>query len=237
LYWWREVLITLGIYIVYSFVRNTNEGSTTTAFRHAKDVIRWQKAIGINVEETLQDWALNARPLIIAMNYIYGSLHFIITAGVIVYLFRKQSDDYPRWRNTLAVMTVFALIGFITWPLMPPRLLPESYSFVDTLARYPTFWTFNSGAMQEVSNQYAAMPSLHFGWAMFCVCSTVPHIRRRGWRIAMMAYPGLTLTAIVLTGNHYILDAVAGAIVFGLAYLVSQRFTAAGRPRLRLVGR
>ena len=184
----------------------------------------------------MQDWALDFRPLVIAMNYVYGSLHFVVTAGVIIYLFRRQSDDYPRWRNTLAFTTLFALIGFISWPLMPPRLMPDSYSFVDTLAEYPTFWSFNSGAMNEVSNQYAAMPSLHFGWSMFCLCGLLPHLRRLGARAAIIAYPGLTLAAIVLTGNHFILDAVGGAIVFGLGYLVGRRFTTAGRTRLRVAG-
>lgn len=231
------MLITLSIYTVYSVIRNANEGSTATAFRNAKDLIGWQKALGINVEETLQDWALGFRPLIIVMNYLYGSLHFVVTAFAIIYLFRRRSDDYPRWRNTLAFTTLFALVGFVTWPLMPPRLLPDSYGFVDTLAEYPTFWSFNSGAMNEVSNQYAAMPSLHFAWAMFCLCALLPHLRRPAGRAAIVAYPGLTLVAIVLTGNHYILDAVGGAMVFGLGYVVGRRFTTAGRSDKPLVRR
>ena len=112
------------------------------------------------------------------MNYIYGSLHFIVTAGAVIYLYRRCPGDYPRWRNTLALTTVLALIGFVFWPLMPPRLLytlaPGSYGFVDTLARYPTFWSFDSGAINKISNQYAAMPSLHFGWSLFCATSLAP---------------------------------------------------------------
>ena len=92
--------------------------------------------IGLNREETLQNWALNSRPLIIFMNYIYGSLHFIVTAGVVILLYRRYPGDYPRWRNTLALTTILALIGFVFWPLMPPRLLQSrAYGFVDTLAR------------------------------------------------------------------------------------------------------
>ena len=70
-------------------------------------------------------WALHFKPLIIASNYFYGSLHFIVTGGVTIYLYRKWSDDYPRWRNTLGIATGLALIGFIFFPLMPPRLLPS----------------------------------------------------------------------------------------------------------------
>ncbi len=161
-------------YLVYSAIRNANEGGTAEAFTHAKELIRIQEVLGINHEQVLQQWALHFKPLIVACNYFYGSLHFVVTAGVGIFLFRKWSDDWPLWRNTLAITTGLALIGFILWPLMPPRLLPESYGFVDTLAKYPTFWSFNSGAVSKISNQFAAMPSVHCAWALWCTCVMVP---------------------------------------------------------------
>ena len=230
------MLITLVLYQVYSAIRNVSEGTKEVAFRHARQLMDWQSAIGINHEQTLQSWALNSRPLIIFMNYVYGSLHFIITAGAVIFLYRKFPGDYPRWRNTLALTTILALIGFIFWPLMPPRLLhtmaPGHYGFVDTLARYPTFWSFESGTINEISNQYAAMPSLHFGWSLFCAASLAPRLRRRPARIAAALYPLLTLTAIVLTGNHYFLDAAGGALVFLGGFGLARRFTRPG-PVLR----
>ncbi|MCA1845485.1 MAG: phosphatase PAP2 family protein, partial [Actinobacteria bacterium] len=163
LYWWREALITLVLYQVYSAIRNLSEGSKGEAFHHARQLMHWQRMIGINHEATLQSWALHSTPLIVFLNYVYGSLHFIITAGAVIWLYRRHPGDYPRWRNTLALTTVLALIGFVFWPLMPPRLLysaghGSTYGFVDTLAKYPTFWSFDSGAINKISNQYAAMP-------------------------------------------------------------------------------
>jgi len=228
LYWWREVLITLVLYQVYSAIRNVSEGSTRVAFRHARQLMDWQSAIGINHELTLQSWALNSRPLIVFLNYIYGSLHFIVTAGAVIYLYRRWPGDYPRWRNTLALTTLLALIGFIFWPLMPPRLLPASYGFVDTLKEYPTFWSFDSGAINKISNQYAAMPSLHFGWALFCASALAPRLQHRWARVAAALYPVLTLAAIVLTGNHFFLDAAGGAVVFLAGYWLSRRLTRPG---------
>lgn len=225
LYWWREVLAVAVFYGVYSFVRNANEGSVRIAFDHARELMRWQRMVGLNLEETLQDWALHFRPLVVACNYVYGSLHFVVTAGVIVYLFRRHAADYPRWRNALAATTALALVGFIFWPLMPPRLLPEHYGFVDTLARYPTLWSFDSGTLHDISNQYAAMPSLHFAWSLFCACALAPRVRRTAWRWAAWAYPSVTVVSIVLTGNHFFLDAVGGAAVFGAGYLLARRFT------------
>ena len=229
LYWWIEILAIVAFYMVYSAIRNANEGGAADAFANARELIGWQRALGINHEEVLQDWALHFRPIIIAMNYFYGSMHFVVTGGVGIYLYRRWSNDYPLWRNTLGITTGLALIGFITWPLMPPRLLPESYGFVDTLARFPTFWSFNSGAVSKISNQFAAMPSVHCAWALWCACIMVPRVRQQFWKVLFALYPAMTVTAIVLTGNHYVLDAVGGFAVLGVGYVLARPFTRAGR--------
>ena len=229
LYWWFEIVLVAVFYGVYSTVRNTNEGDTGKAFRNARDLIDVQRFFGIYHEETLQDWAQHFKPVIIASNYFYGSLHFVVTGGVMLYLFTRWSDDYPLWRNTLAITTGLALIGFMFYPLMPPRLLPAHYGFVDTLAQYPTFWSFNSGAVNKISNQYAAMPSVHCAWALWCACALVPRLRRTWAKILAALYPVATVTAIVLTANHYVLDAVGGFAVLGIGFLLARAFTRAGR--------
>ena len=229
LYWWIEIIAILAFYMIYSAIRNANEGGYDNALTNARALIDWQQALGINHEEALQDWALHFRPLIIAMNYVYGSLHFVVTAGAGIFLFRRWSNDYPLWRNTMAITTGLALVGFILWPLMPPRLLPPSYGFVDTLAKYPTFWSFNSGAVSKISNQYAAMPSVHCAWALWCACVLVPRVRRHWAKVLAALYPALTVAAIVLTGNHYLLDAVGGFAVLGIGYAIARTFTRAGR--------
>lgn len=229
IYWWAELLAILAFYVVYSAVRNKVNDDPMLAFSHARNLIHWQQQLGINHEQLLQEWALNFRPLVIAMNYVYGSLHFVVTIGVGIYLFRSWPNDYPRWRNTLGITTAIALIGFYTWPLMPPRLLPESYGFVDTLAQYPTLWSFNSKEMSKISNQFAAMPSVHCAWALFCACALVPRLKHRWAKILAGLYPVLTVTAIVLTGNHFFLDAVGGFAIFGIGYAGSWAFTRSGR--------
>jgi hypothetical protein len=229
LYWWAEIILVVVFYLVYSAIRNGNEGDASEAFRNARTLIDVQRFFGIYHEQTLQEWALHVKPVIIAANYFYGSFHFVVTGGVMIYVFVRWSDDYPLWRNTLAVTTALALIGFTFWPLMPPRLLPSSYGYVDTLARYPTFWSFNSGAVSEISNQYAAMPSVHCAWALWCACVLVPRLQRRWAKRLAAMYPVLTVVVIVLTGNHYVLDAVGGFMVLGIGFLIALRFTRAGR--------
>jgi len=228
-YWWLEIIAILVFYAVYSAIRNANEGSTPEALTHAKELIRIQEFLGINHEQLLQEWALHFKPIIVLCNYFYGSMHFVVTAGVAIYLFRKWSDAWPMWRNALAITTSLALIGFILWPLMPPRLLPSSYGFVDTLAKYRTFWSFNSGTVSKISNQYAAMPSVHCAWALWCTCVVVPRVRRNWVKVVFVLYPVATVTAIVLTGNHFVLDAVGGFAVLGIGYTLARRVTRAGQ--------
>jgi membrane-associated phospholipid phosphatase len=229
LYWWAEVAFVGIFYFVYSAIRNSNEGTTTAARRNALRLIEWQQSLGINHERMLQEWALELKPIVIACNYFYGSLHFVVTTGVLVFLYRRWSDDYPLWRNTIAISTAIALIGFTFWPLMPPRLMPPSFGFVDTLDQYPTFWSFKRGAVNQISNQFAAMPSVHCAWALWCTLALLPRLRR-GWAKALaVLYPVGTVTSIVLTANHYFLDAVGGFLVLGTGYLLARAFTRAGR--------
>ena len=217
--WWKEVLYVAVFYGVYSVIRNTQGSAAVSeakALANALDVIRLEQAMRIYVEEPIQELFLGWPGFIEAWNLFYGTFHFVVTVVALVLLFRRFPDRYPPWRNALAFTTGMALIGFATYPLLPPRLLPASYGYVDTLKAYGSLWSFDSGAMSKISNQYAAMPSLHFAWAVWSSLVLVP-VLRRPWAVALaVLYPAGTLFAVVVTGNHYILDAVAGAAVLGV---------------------
>ncbi len=231
IYWWLEIVAVLTYYLVYSAVRNADAQHPERAFHHARQLIRLQQTLGLNHEQAINHWAVQIEPLIIGANYFYGSLHFVVTIGVAVFLFRKHPDDFPLWRNTLAIATVLALIGFRFWPLMPPRLLPNHYGFVDTLAKYPTFWSFNSGAMKKISNQFAAMPSVHCAWALWCACVLVPRVKSTWAKVVSALYPVMTVIVIVVTANHFILDAVGGFAILGIGYVGGRLITRSGRPQ------
>ena len=230
--WWREVAYTLAFYFVYSFVRNL-QGTVEKARENAEAIIRLERAIGMYHEHSVQRWFgihptadlahLHWHTFIQFWNVFYGSAHFGVTIFAIVWLFKVHPERYPLWRNTLAFTTALALIGFTFFPLMPPRLVGEG--FVDTLKEIGGLWSFESGPVHSVSNQYAAMPSLHFAWSVWCALVFLPHLKR-GWSRALaISYPCATLFAIVVTGNHYIIDAVAGAAVLALAYVLARPYT------------
>ena len=236
LHWWKQILAVLAVYAVYELVRSRAVSSPDAAFDNALLIIDWQKALGINHELAIQEWSLQWRPLIIAANYFYGSAYLVGTFGIIVWLYRRRSDAYPLWRNTLAFMTTLGLLGFAFFPLMPPRLLDSlgdgrPFGFVDTLFEYPTFWNFDSEGMRTVSNPFAAMPSLHCAWAFWGACALYPRVRTNWARGLAVAYPVVTVYVVVATGNHFLLDAVGGAVVFGAGYGVARVVTKAGRGR------
>jgi len=219
--WWREVAAAAAFYGVYSFIRNTQGSarvSAARAFGNARHLIDIEKVLGLFHEQAVQARFLGYRLFIEGWNLFYGTFHFIITVGALVILFRRFPQRYPRWRNALATTTALALVGFATFPLEPPRLLPASYRFVDTLRTYGSLWSFDSGTMQKLSNQYAAMPSLHFAWAVWCTCALFPVLRRRWAKALVLLYPAATLFAVVVTGNHYLLDALGGAVALGIGY-------------------
>ena len=233
LHWWNEAAFILGFYFVYSMIRNFNSRDArhlqALALSHARAIIHLQQTLGINHEEAIQEWALKTRALIVGANYFYGSFHFLVTIGVGIFLYRRFQDDYPLWRNTIAITTALALIGFTLWPLMPPRLLPQNFGFIDTLDRYPTFWSFDSGTLHNVSNQFAAMPSVHCAWALWCACALVPRLKSTWSKVVAALYPVCTVSVIIITGNHYLLDAVAGFAILGIGYLTARAITRAGR--------
>ena len=229
IYWWFEIIAVLTYYVVYSGVRNADAAHPERARQHALQLIRFQRTLGIYHEQSINHWALHVEPLVVGANYYYGSLHFVVTIGVAVFLFAKFPDDYPRWRNTLAIATAIALIGFRFWPLMPPRLLPHHFGFIDTLDKYPTFWSFNSGAMKRISNQFAAMPSVHCAWALWCACVLVPRVKTTWAKTLAVLYPISTVAVIVITANHYFLDAVGGFFILGVGYVAARILTRAGR--------
>lgn len=234
LYWWREALGIAVFYAVYTYIRNASPKNPRAAFLHATQVIDLEKTLGIYHEQVVNHWASGIQPIVIASNYFYGSMHFVVTIIAAIFLYRNFPDDYPIWRNTIAIATSLALIVFVTWPLEPPRLLPDSYGYLDTLAKYPTLWTFNSGAMKSISNQYAAMPSVHCAWALWCACVLVPRVKHSWLRWVAALYPVATVVVIELTANHFILDAVGGFAALGVGYAGARLIANVTRSRFSL---
>jgi len=263
--WWKEAIIFSTFYTGYTLVRNQFGSALVDgvdipfhAFNNAIRIIEIERWLGLYHEESIQDLFLPHLWLIKLMNAYYGSAHFFVTLTVFIILYKKRPDVFPQWRNALAAMTGLAIIGFVVFPLMPPRLLDKpcppvdrggaciesplrnynnaiSFGFVDTITSYGGPWTFNKGPGATLSNQYAAMPSLHIGWASWCAFGLWPLTRKRWMRAALFIYPAITLFCIIVTANHFWLDGVGGLIVFGVGFAIGTTLHNLNQRRLGLV--
>jgi len=217
--WVREAALVLAFYYVYQTIRSfANSGNVSPqAFRNANRLVSLEQHMHIFVEQPIQEALLSAHWFIRVLNVYYGTLHFVITAALLVWVYHYRHAAYRRMRNLLGITTGLALIGYWAFPLAPPRLLPW-HGFVDTLDTIGGLWSYNSPVAKAVANPFAAMPSLHFGWALWCGMVFWTLTSHRLTRAMAFVYPFLTLTAIVVTANHYFLDAAGGAIIFCAAF-------------------
>ncbi len=218
---YREILLIALCYSAYSLVRNLVPATHTKALELGRQILRLEGFLHIDVEHPINRLFAEDRWLGVGANYYYASLHFVLTIGILVWLYVWHPDRYVFYRRLIFATTVLALLGFWLLPLAPPRFLP---GFVDTVVTFHTGGLYESGAspIASVSNQYAAMPSLHTGWSLWCAIAVVELVRSRWVKVVAICYPIATITVILGTANHYLLDAVGGAITLGCGYLVTR---------------
>jgi hypothetical protein len=226
--WWQEVTIIGFCYWIYSEVRNLVPDQKSIAMRHGRSVQHLQDVLHLNFERSLNGFVASHEPIAQVMNYYYATLHFVVTIAVLVWLYRSHPRIYRGARTVIFATSLIALAGFFLYPLAPPRLLPSSYGYIDTLAVFNTWGSLADPKVAEHSNQFAAMPSLHIGWALWCgvaifLCAKQVWVRGLG-----LIYPICTLLVIVGTANHYIIDAVAGLAVFLAGSLVQYLMSGRG---------
>ncbi|MFG3363639.1 phosphatase PAP2 family protein [Streptomyces sp. NPDC090032] len=217
---WFEILLIAVSYWTYSLIRNAVPEQRAKALSNADWIWRTEHHLSIAIEQSINHAVNSVTWLIVGMNYYYATLHFIVTLGVLVWLFRRHPGRYAAARLTLFATTAVALVGYYLFPLAPPRLMNGSH-FVDTVMVHHTWGSMASGDLKHMSNQYAAMPSMHIGWSLWCGL-TIFALASAPWaRVLGLLYPALTLVVIVSTANHFWLDAVGGmtclAFGFGLA--------------------
>ncbi|CAL9598117.1 hypothetical protein SUDANB105_05364 [Streptomyces sp. enrichment culture] len=214
---WFEILLIAVSYWTYSLIRNAVPEQKVAALRNADWIWKTEQQLGIAVEQTVNH-AVNAVTwLVVGMNYYYATLHFVVTLGVLVWLYRGHPGRYAATRLVLFATTGVALVGYYLYPLAPPRLMNGGH-FVDTVLVHQTWGSMASGDLKNMSNQYAAMPSMHIGWSLWCGL-TIFALAAVPWaRVLGLLYPAATLVVIVATANHFWLDAVGGILCLGFGY-------------------
>jgi PAP2 superfamily len=218
--WWQEILFIGISYALYSTVRNAVPGHKVAAFHRATSILNFERDLHLDIERSLNKIVAGAPWLAYVSSYWYAVMHFIVTIGVLVWLYVRHPLRYRPIRSVLYITNILALAGFWFYALAPPRLLP---GFVDTVDKYPTLWlSWNTNGVAKLSNQFAAMPSLHIGWSTWCGIVLFRLAKRRTTRVLAVAYPLITVFVILGTANHFLLDAVGGLVVLGLSFLIQR---------------
>lgn len=227
--WWQELAFIAVCYWLYSLVRNAVPDHETAAAHRAGDLFAVERWLHIDLEQRVNAFVAGTHWLAYVCNYYYATLHFVVTIGVLVWLYLRHPLRYRAVRSVLFAMNLVALLGFYFYALAPPRMFPQ-HGFVDTIVAFHTWGSWGSADVADASNQYAAMPSLHIGWALWCAVVIVALAERRWVRVLGALYPLATLFVIVATANHFLLDAVGGVAVFACGFVVQRVLS--GRPAL-----
>jgi hypothetical protein len=213
----REVLFVVVLFAAYKLGRLGADGHVTLAMHNARDIWNLERSLHLPNEVGVQHLFLHHVSLIRAANCYYAFVHFPATAAMLIWMYVRRQSLYRWCRRVLAAVTAAALVLHIIAPLAPPRML-DTIGIVDTGHLYGPA-VYGSPSSDQLANQYAAMPSLHFGWALAVAITLIVATSGR-WRWAWLLHPLLTLCVIVATGNHYWLDAMIAAVILGLVLLV-----------------
>jgi len=225
---WEEVGFIGLSYLLYSMIRNGVPTHEIGARNRAEALYGVERALHIDIELSINRMVAGVHWLSLASDYWYAIMHFVVTVAVLGWLYLRHPLRYRAARSVLLITNLVALVGFWGFSLAPPRLI--GHGFIDTVVRDKIWGSWGTSGMDAASNHYAAMPSLHIGWALWCAVVVVTLTRWRWLKILGAIYPVVTLFVILATANHFLLDAVGGVVAVASGFL--SRRLLSGRPAL-----
>ncbi len=215
--WWVEVLTIAWLCWIYDAITNLAPLRLHLALAHAQSILALEQSLHIAPEHALDTWLAGHQTLGLAISDYYDNAHFVVTLGLLGWLWFRRADIYRPLRSTLVVVNLLAFLVFWLYPVAPPRMLG---GFTDVVAATHAIGSWHTGALASHANELAAMPSLHIAWAVWCTLA-IWTVSTRVWvRVLAVLYPCVTALAVLATGNHFVLDMVGGLLVLTLAALI-----------------
>lgn len=230
-----EMGVLVGLFAAYNVIRAGWGDDPVAAMARAREIAQFEGGLFSSVELRLNEWIVGVPVLAVATCYFYALLHYVMTPTVLLLSRRRGGRRYWRGYWALVLASAIALVGYALLPTAPPRLMPE-LGTIDVMAHFADYGWWGSAAsaprgLGDATNQYAALPSLHFGWSLWCAVQLWGFGSLR-WRVIAVAYPSLQVFAVLSTANHFIVDVVAGGACVVVAFVVVelvQRGVAAAR--------
>jgi membrane-associated phospholipid phosphatase len=218
--------LIFGAAIVYFGVRSATEGSVALANDHGHDVTRLESVLGIDVELQLQSLVLDSTTLSTLFNWVYIWGHWPAIAATLIWLHRRDNELFLRLRNALFISGAIGVVIFVLYPVTPPRLL--DIGIVDTVTEQSN--SYRVLQPPSLINKYAAVPSLHVGWNFLVGLALYRAAASRRVRLLGILSPIAMIAAVVLTGNHYVIDAAAGLLVASVGWIAAGKVQSLRRP-------
>jgi membrane-associated phospholipid phosphatase len=208
---WQEALTLVWLLWIYDMVNNLSPLRLHSALAHASSILHVERLLFLDPELPLNSWMGAHRTLGAVLSNFYDNAHFVVTLGLLGWLWLRHQQVYRPMRNTLVLSNLIGFAVFWLYPVAPPRMLPAS-GFVDLVAVTHTWGAWHGGALASHANELAAMPSLHMAWALWSGAAIWLIARRWPLRVLAVIYPLFTVFVVLATGNHFFLDVVAGAL-------------------------
>lgn len=210
----RQLALFAGAYYAYRIVRGLVDGQAALAFENARTLVDVERAMGLFFEPGLQAWAQGEQWIVTGANWMYVNSHFVVTTTFLIWLYIARNHAYYYVRNMFMIAMGLALVGYLAYPTAPPRYMPE-WGFTDTVA------TFVGDAAEQSANvlynPFAAVPSMHVAFALMIAIPAIRLVKTRALKVAWALYPVLVTFVVVVTANHFWLDAVLGALVAAIS--------------------
>jgi hypothetical protein len=218
----RQVALFWCAYQGYSIVRGfaDDPGAASTAFDNGRAIIALERTLHVFVEPSIQAWASGSSVIIDAASWIYLNAQTSVTLGALFFIYMWRNESFYFVRNMMMVAMGLALVGYILYPTAPPRFFPE-WGFFDSVSAFAGVRS-DSTVADALFNPYAAVPSMHVAFALMIGWSLARLVRNRVGRAFWRAYPLLVCFVIVATANHFLIDAVLGAVVAAVSALAAR---------------
>jgi membrane-associated phospholipid phosphatase len=210
----RQLVLFASAYYAYRIVRGLVDGQAALAFENARTLVDVERTMGLFFEPGLQAWAQGEQWIVTSANWMYVNSHFVVTTTFLIWLYIARNHAYYYVRNMFMIAMGLALVGYLAYPTAPPRYMPE-WGFTDTVA------TFVGDAAEQSANvlynPFAAVPSMHVAFALMVAIPAIKLVKTRALKVAWALYPVLVTFVVVVTANHFLLDAALGALVAAIS--------------------
>ncbi len=222
-HWIVELGVLVALFVAYNVIRAAQGDDAGLAVSHSLELVHLESRLFDRVELPLNSWIVTVPVVAVAACYFYALMHYAMTPLVLLMSRRAGGRLYWRGYWAIVVASALALLVYATWPAAPPRLVP-GLEVVDVMRDFSDYGWWGAAAsaprgIGDATNQYAAMPSLHFGWSLWCGIQ-MWGLGSRAWRTLALVYPTLQVLVVLATGNHFLVDVLGGAACVAVAYAV-----------------